>query len=513
VKEGANMKRSISLLYLIKLASLLIFSICFEIGSLHAYGSSTDSISISVGKGWNLVSLPFVVSDPRPSSVFPTAVSSAFFYDSGYQVADTLEPGHAYWLKFDSAMTVTFVGSPFTEYSVQLHPGWNLVGSTSQPISLDRLDYDPCTAGFVGHCFGFAPGSGYVETDTIQPAHGAWIMVTEAGTLYEKHWTKVTDLPISTIWTHPTDPSIIWGAISSDFSEGTIGAVVKSSNGGATWDTILAGVDAGGGIAEPGNPNVMYVGMGGVNTCTPGIVKTTDGGNSWFRADLGIAQDLDCDSWAHVNLIDPNNTNVLYATAGGVVSPSRFYKSTDGGSHWSFVLIPEAINCALGTFAQSFPLTPAIDPQNSNVLYAGTQLDTIFYWSTDGGQSWDIRHCFFGGHDILTVHVDPTDSNTLFVAAYGFYRSTDRGVSWEALNNGLDVSQGLEFAPTSDPEIFYAMTPGCVYRTENKGLTWTLVKCDPLDQIFERLDQAGKFIYTSDSGGVYRMRICTTATN
>jgi photosystem II stability/assembly factor-like uncharacterized protein len=251
--------------------------------------------------------------------------------------------------------------------------------------------------------------------------------------------------------------------------------------------------------------------MGGVNTCNPGIAKTTDGGSSWFRADAEIVQDLDCYSWAYVKAIDPNNANILYATAGGVVAPSRFYKSTDGGLQWSPILIHRAVNCALDSSSfETHAVAPAIDPQNSNVLFAGTQLDTILYWSTDGGQSWDVRHCFFGGNDILSVHVDPTDSNTLFVAAYGFYRSTDRGLNWEALNNGIsETNYGLEFLATSDPETFYATTPGCVYRTLNGGLAWILVKCDSMVQIPEGIGNAGKFIYVSNEGGVYRMRICS----
>jgi photosystem II stability/assembly factor-like uncharacterized protein len=486
-----------------------------SVGSVVVEDTAIDSVNISVGRGWNLISLCLLVTDSRPSSVFPTAVSPAYSYETGYQIADSLKPGQAYWLKFDSAEVVTIVGSPFVEFSVGLHVGWNLVGSTSYPITLDQLDSDPCASNVSSQLYAFVPGIGYAQTDTILPGHGVWIKFTGGGTLYEKKWVKVTDLPISTLWTSPTEPNILWGAITSDVSEGTTGAILRSTNWGLDWDTLLAGVDARGSIvSDPDNPNILYVGLGGVSTCSPGITKTTDGGISWFRADAGIVEHLNCDSWVYVNLVDPNNTNILYATAGGILLANRFYKSVDGGLHWDALLIHAAVNCVLDTLLQSRPLTPAIDPQNSNVIFAGTQLDTVLYWTTDGGDSWDVRHCFFNGRDILSVHVDATDSNTVFVAAYGFFRSKDRGESWESLNNGIvDVSGGLEFFPTSDANVIYATTPGCVYRTENQGLDWVLMKCDPLIQIPERLDQAGKFIYVSNDGGIYRMRICTASPN
>jgi photosystem II stability/assembly factor-like uncharacterized protein len=189
------------------------------------------------------------------------------------------------------------------------------------------------------------------------------------------------------------------------------------------------------------------------------------------------------------------------------------YKSTNGGAYWTPLVIPNAVNCALGIFEQTLPLSVAVDPQSPNVLFAGTQLDSVLYWSTDGGASWDIRHCFPGGGDILRVYVDPTDSYRVFAAALGFFRSTDRGVSWEAMNNGIaDVSGGLEFLPTNNASLFFAFAAGCVYRTEDQGLHWNLVKCDPIVQSDAALDEPGRHLYASNAGGVYSMRICTETT-
>jgi photosystem II stability/assembly factor-like uncharacterized protein len=65
-------------------------------------GQSTEKLTISLAQGWNMIgdlSSPIetrlIESDP------PDIISSSFFgYSNGYSVADILQPGRAYWLKF-----------------------------------------------------------------------------------------------------------------------------------------------------------------------------------------------------------------------------------------------------------------------------------------------------------------------------------------------------------------------------------------------------------------------------
>lgn len=476
-----------------------------------------DTVHLAVEAGWNLVSLPLQVADNRASSLFPSAKSPAYSYERIYIKQDSLFPGPGYWLKFAAPETVSIIGHRLDEFKINLHRGWNLVGSSEQPLASGELDIDPCNTNIMAPIYGYTSAAGYRQTDTLVPGKAAWLKVNQDGLLYEKKWLKVTDVPLAAISPYPADPSILFGAISSDFSAGTSGAILKSTNWGASWDTILANVDAGYGriLFDWSNPNIIYVGLGSGNTCSPGIIKSTDGGDSWFRADSGIVQHLDCFSGAGVELTDPNNTNILYAAAGGIDIGDQLYKSTDGGTYWSpLTIYHAAANCALDTAVnQSGPLMFAIDPENSNVIYAGTFLDTILYWSTNGGATWSIRHCFRGSgwniSGINRIYVHPTDSNIVFIGARGgFFRSTDRGVSWETLNNGLEnLNYGLGLFPTSNPSIFYGEVDTCFYRTSNGGLNWGRVKCDPMITIFQALDEVGNYIYVSNPDGVYRMRV------
>ena len=60
--------------------------------------------------------------------------------------------------------------------------------------------------------------------------------------------------------------------------------------------------------------------------------------------------------------IDPSNSNIIYAgTDGGV------FKSTNGGDTWS------PINSGITSVSTAAVRTLAIDPSNSNIVYAGSQ--------------------------------------------------------------------------------------------------------------------------------------------
>jgi photosystem II stability/assembly factor-like uncharacterized protein len=454
------------------------------------------------------------VADNRVTTLFPSAITAAFSYERIYVRRDSLLPGEGYWIKFATPEVFTIVGYQADEYITTLRSGWNLVGSSPIPLSIDQLDIDPCNALRVAPVYVYDPETGYSPTDTIEPGKGAWVKVNENGVLFQKEWIKVTDIPLATLSPHPIVPGILFGATSSDFSGGTSGAILKSIDGGTTWDTVVSNVDAGYGhiIFDPSDPNTMYAGLGSVNTCRAGILKSTDGGNNWFRSDSGLAEDLDCHSWALVHLVDPKNVKTLYATAGGIDIGNRIYKSTDGGAHWSKLPIYGAANCLLQSWFQNGPLTLAIDPQNTNVIYAGTELDTVLYWSTDAGSSWSIRHCFRGAGGsaggIHSIWVHPADSNKIFLGAGGFFRSIDRGISWDAFNDGLgDFNLGVEVIPTSNPDVFYAHS-SCFYRSMNGGTNWEKIKCDSMIAIFEALDEAGRNIYISNPEGVYKMRVC-----
>jgi hypothetical protein len=120
------------------------------------------------------------MNDFQKTVNFPLAVSDAFGYNGAYYSCDTLKNGVGYWLKFDSSIVVSFSGNLITNLSIDIHSGWNLIGSISEPIATTSITSDP--PGIVtSSIFGY--NGMYTATDTIYPGSGYWIRVNQNGRL------------------------------------------------------------------------------------------------------------------------------------------------------------------------------------------------------------------------------------------------------------------------------------------------------------------------------------------
>jgi glucose/arabinose dehydrogenase len=156
-----------------------------DLGSGKVYklsGAAAASVDYHMMKAWNLISLPLGVADSRRSALFPTAASPAFDYDpaTGYRVRDTLKPGAGYWLKFSDSATIGLLGTPLSADTIDVVPGWNLIGSLSQSIPVTQVSSIP--GGMVTSRFFGYQGS-YTANNTIDPGVGYWVKVSQSGKL------------------------------------------------------------------------------------------------------------------------------------------------------------------------------------------------------------------------------------------------------------------------------------------------------------------------------------------
>jgi hypothetical protein len=147
----------------------------------------TDSAAVTrttqVMHGWNLVSVPVTVPDPRVAAVFPTAVSQAWTYlpGSGYAASDSVVPGAAYWLRFNGAQDVGVSGLPRYRDTVDIVEGWNLVGGISEALPSTSVVQDP--PGILESDFHEFAAGGYAVAGTLLPAHGYWVKASAPGRL------------------------------------------------------------------------------------------------------------------------------------------------------------------------------------------------------------------------------------------------------------------------------------------------------------------------------------------
>lgn len=160
--------------------------------------------------------------------------------------------------------------------------------------------------------------------------------------------------------------------------------------------------------------------------------------------------------------VNPKNTKEYYvaAAAGGV------WKTSNGGITYDPIFDNEG-SYSIGCIT--------IDPTNSNVVWVGSgennnQRSASYgdglYKSEDGGKSWTNVGLKNSEH-IGMITVDPTNPNTVYVAAYGplwspggdrgIYKTIDGGKTWKAI---LTVSENTGFneihMDPRDSKVLYA---------------------------------------------------------
>jgi photosystem II stability/assembly factor-like uncharacterized protein len=226
------------------------------------------------------------------------------------------------------------------------------------------------------------------------------------------------------------------------------GHIWKTTNNGITFKPIFENYGAysiGCLAMDPNNSNVVWAGTGENNHQRAlgygnGVYKTTDGGSSWKNMGLPDSRQIG------EILIDPRNSDVVYVAAeGSAWGPGEergVFKTTDGGENWKKVLF---ISENTGVANLSFEFG------NPDVIYAGAEQrrrrqfgkigggpESAFYKSTDAGLTWNklengIPSIDKGGMEIVASPLDANIVYTMFEASNGkggVYRSTNRGASF-----------------------------------------------------------------------------------
>ena len=101
--------------------------------------TSTAVAQLVLSDGWNMVSVPLVVSSYLKNDLFPTAVSPAFEYTGFYDIRDTLRNGPGYWVKFSTPQSCFMDGSLLAVDTAEVVKGWNMIGSISTAIDTSSI--------------------------------------------------------------------------------------------------------------------------------------------------------------------------------------------------------------------------------------------------------------------------------------------------------------------------------------------------------------------------------------
>jgi hypothetical protein len=144
--------------------------------------ATTTIVSSIVSAGWNMLSVPAVVTDFSRNGVYPGSIAGAYRYTPGvgYSLRDTLETGTGYWIKFGSARVIDIAGSTIPLDTLEVQAGWNMIGTITRPVPVGAIESIP--PGIVIGSF-FAYNGSYTAVDTLEPGRGFWAKMSLPGQL------------------------------------------------------------------------------------------------------------------------------------------------------------------------------------------------------------------------------------------------------------------------------------------------------------------------------------------
>ncbi|MGD8539419.1 MAG: hypothetical protein PVI66_11945 [Candidatus Aminicenantes bacterium] len=234
-------------------------------------------------------------------------------------------------------------------------------------------------------------------------------------------------------------PWIIYAAIGPS-------GVWKTENNGITWMPVFtneSSVSVGDVTIAQSHPDIVWVGTGEATcrnsvTIGDGVYKSVDAGKTWKNMGL--------ENTRHISriVINPGDPNIVYVAAmGHLWGPNKergIYKTTDGGQTWAKTLYVDE-NTGFADLA--------MDPSDSLTLYAAAyEYRRLPYHFTSGGKG------------------------------SGIYKTSDGGKTWNKLEK--DLPEGIMgriglAVSRSRPHVVYALIEhkeGGIWRSEDRGETW-----------------------------------------
>jgi len=150
---------------------------------------ATVDLTITLQPGWNMVSVPLLLTDTSTSVVFDGAVAVYTWDPDGksYTVPEYVTPEQGYWVAVTAETPVTWHGVPVSAWDWPILAGWNMIGSIQyeDPVGVDsvtaNIEPDPLVRNAI---YSWNPVSkSYESSATILAGRGYWLATTSDCTL------------------------------------------------------------------------------------------------------------------------------------------------------------------------------------------------------------------------------------------------------------------------------------------------------------------------------------------
>lgn len=326
----------------------------------------------------------------------------------------------------------------------------------------------------------------------------------------------------------------------------------KSTDNGFSWEMVTCKIpEENASKLLVNDKNYIFAG-----TVTHGLYRSTDNGISWYRLTslpIGIIKELlllesdiiytltqnglfkstdDGENWESLSstltnvwmtAVTVNNQHKIFVGA----SNGYIYISNNEGSSWDSTKVSDytintislSINDEIYCGTENGIYKSSNDGQSWILLQNGLPQDEFniiksstsgyvyavsfdgFYFSINHGESWD--QVTFEANSINSLAID--DSNNVYAGSLywgrGIYKSTDNGVTWYEINNGIKNSFISCIAQSINGTIWVGTWGQGLYFSTNSGSNWNYSGI--LNKKISSIVFYNDNILIATSGGIY----------
>ncbi len=227
--------------------------------------------------------------------------------------------------------------------------------------------------------------------------------------------------------------------------------IVRSTDGGDSWRLVTGWreSDVTALVIDPTDGQKVYASSGW------GLLRSLDGGDSWTSIDDGLSERFS----RTIVMDEANPARLLAGTAGGL------FVTTDRGDWWHQVKgVPSA---------HVLRLRRGVDQPNTWLAVTEGQGAWL---STDDGNAWKLTAPEVASANLYACAIDPHDANHLAVGGWGVgvWTSTDGGASWQNRADGLPSPNvlTLTYDPHHPGRVWAASFEEGLVFSDNDGATW-----------------------------------------
>lgn len=382
-------------------------------------------------------------------------------------------------------------------------------GMMAKKNNEDKKEKDPVNSGIISgmkfRSIGPAYASGRISDFAVNPDnHKEFFVAVSSGNVWKTTNNGITFKPVfenygtystGCITMDPNNHNVLWLGTGENNHQRALGygdGVYKTTDGGKTWENmgLKESRQIGNIVVHPDNSDIVYVaaegsvwGSGGDR----GLYKTTDGGKTWNKI-LHISENTGVNNV----LMDPRDPDLLYASSEqrrrhvhtkiGGGPETAIYKSTDGGANWKELKqgLPSSHMGGIGM---------AISPVNPDVVYAiieATENNGGFFRSTDRGESWQkMSDHHSSGQYYNEIIADPEDVDKVYSMETVGKVTKDGGKTWERVGlNKKHVDDHAMWIDPNDPNHYMIGSDGGIYITYDDAENYYHVSNLPVTQYY-----------------------------